>query len=1311
MAPPVERRSLDRKQIIDQFSRGLDVSAMQARRPAQKSSNVDGERLLRIAADDRRPTDTVISGTEDVNELADYILGQTPATRGQPLSARQLERALTLYRTLSLELARQHGLSPADVGFAGPESTRVSVGIGSQGQGRRDPPRSVSDPEAQRRALETVRTALDTRGVFDWGVSADEARTAVDAISGLSATDARAVVRILHQEGLLDQLTKSLQTHGDSRAGAAVRARFSESMSNKLDGATLATLAASMRSAGEDTRLAFVAAINREASVQTKHEFVRAAAGLTTDGTPTASDLDSFLGGSTHTRFVSDGDAVTVAGVISSLRGQDVVDALGVLSPAQRASVYQGAANVRNLTMTTVGMGVASTSYHASADGGGFDAFIDAMGSVSDPRLRAEYLSEGLMALGLADDAARSRLARDEGASLPPLGAELPMHHRSTMASRVLRHVDDDTLAHLSPDGIAVVAEGLAHSRPGIVAALRKINGFAPIPQRDALVRTMFLKTPQSSLRDDAALVDAFADGLAAGQGGDAQARSADTLRRTLSTANGRALLADHRIPGAARLWAAIELMKRPDAIQDALSSDRPWEDEGLLDIYARSRVRQFEARGDRAVAVGGWDIDNLVGAGLRAPTRSDLPNTKEEMAQALAGDGSYNFYHNVEVVRRIAGDPNQNPPGGIRGAQRQMGGGPVRVATLPVQFSSQATGPVDLQIYRVEGRNRQQRFVDNVGRIYESFEAWRKGNELPPGKMTFAAGGHLGAPGRTQLVTENTPDVSDTFLEHVGDVADVAALGGGILASGVIVLGSGGTATPLLVTAWTVALGSAGYMGIQAGMDLYDRQAHGQTLSMSDPDARAAWLSLAGSGLTVVGAGTMGAATRLAKHGSSLAPTMARAAGILNTSANYADASASLDQAHTLVVDWDKLTPAQRAQMGLTIAFWGGMVGVSTKASGGRISDAFSFRAQIRSALIESGAVVRPRPDTAAGQTGRGRGAIPADSPALSAAARRALSDVAEVAPYASRRDLAVLQRLTGEDPDTMIRLMREHPHDVLWQVQRGASDNVAALKQGLEQQVQDLAQFAARIEDPETTRADRKKVVARLRTDFDSTTGDLEGLVLDSSLQQNREALRNIATRLADEDPDIIVGMKNGGAFLTEALGLIDPSLIPKVRTIDSHRAPKTENRSGKFDAPKQQAELEPMIADGAKSIVFVDSYMGGYTASSLLDQIFLPLAERHPDVNFGVNWLRETMGFSDRPNVDGVLSRRSPYAGQIREPNVERVGMIVGDDMDMVYTDSREPIRLFDRQGHITRVVEPGEGEMTRNVLLRLLTEETP
>ncbi len=796
-----------------------------------------------------------------------------------------------------------------------------------------------TDPVAQRRALDAVRTALDDSGIFG-RVTESELRTATEAISGLQGPDAAAVIQQLEREGLLEKMADRLERRG---AGAVATA-FGRAMGQTVDGTTLATLAESMRGAGEATRAAFMDGANATAPVETRLSFASALAGRTTDGTPSPHEFSGGFGYATSTSFAADGDAVSVASAIASLRGEDVATAFGRLSDEERAAVLDGAANLRTSRLSS-GYG-GGADFH-EPDRAGFGGMMDAIASIPDPETRARYLNEGLEALGRLEEAGVHGFRRAE------------------LAERALRHLDSDTLRRIEPDAMAALASGLSGRREGPVEALRTIDGLEPSPAREALVRTLFLKTPEGAYRESPELAGAFARALAAGQG-DAEpsvvAARTRALELNLSTDRGRALLVDDDIPGASRIWAARELMNGNEAVAAAAGARRPWEHPGLLESHARARFSQFEHRGDRAVPVSGSNIENLVGAGLGMPMRDDLPADEAGLAsvQARALDGQYNYFEGNEAVERVAG--------GIRVAQERMGGGDISVATLPIQFSSQRTGPIDLQIYRVEGQNGQTRFVDNTGRVYDDFEAWRRHNQLPPGRMTFPAGGHLGEPGETRMVTENTPDVSDTFWEHVGDVADVAALVGGVVASGVIIAGSGGTATPLVAGAWGVALGSAGYMGIKAGNELFDRHQHGQTLSLSDPDARAAWLSLGGAGLTVLGAGVAQGAGALAANGSRVAPNVARAAGILNASANFADAAASVDQAHNLIANWDELSPGQRAQLGLSIAFWGGMTGVSARASGGRASDAFSFSAQMNRALIESGAAVRANPDMAPG-------------------------------------------------------------------------------------------------------------------------------------------------------------------------------------------------------------------------------------------------------------------------------------------------------------------------------------------------------
>jgi len=83
----------------------------------------------------------------------------------------------------------------------------------------------------------------------------------------------------------------------------------------------------------------------------------------------------------------------------------------------------------------------------------------------------------------------------------------------------------------------------------------------------------------------------------------------------------------------------------------------------------------------------------------------------------------------------------------------------------------------------------------------------------------------------------------------------------------------------------WLGAGASAAVTGVAAAAQLTDRDRHDQTLSLSDPAARAAWLNLAGSALTVTGMGV----SRIATTEANIA-RLARAEGIANTLANGVD-------------------------------------------------------------------------------------------------------------------------------------------------------------------------------------------------------------------------------------------------------------------------------------------------------------------------------------------------------------------------------------------------------------------------------------
>jgi hypothetical protein len=254
-------------------------------------------------------------------------------------------------------------------------------------------------------------------------------------------------------------------------------------------------------------------------------------------------------------------------------------------------------------------------------------------------------------------------------------------------------------------------------------------------------------------------------------------------------------------------------------------------------------------------------------------------------------------------------------------------------------------------------------------------------------------------------------------------------------------------------------------------------------------------------------------------------------------------------------------------------------------------------------------------------------------------------------------------------------------------------------------------LKELADAINDLKTNNAKRNEVLEMLRTPNDGKPGPLEGHVLDTALQENQAAIRDIVQALHDNPPDVIVGMKRGGAFLTDVLAEADPALAGKVREMDVHKAVGDAAKKGKFEQDAMQQEFEALIQGGAKKIAIVDTYMGGRTASSLRDQVMKPLAEKYPDVKFEVHWLREQMGLPDQ-KLRGTIDTGRKGATQIQA--VEHpVRMAIGDDMTMVFDPtSTKPITIFDKDGNIVKVFEPKPGQTSRDVLIELLTgQQTP
>ncbi|MFP2930670.1 DUF4781 domain-containing protein, partial [Pyxidicoccus sp. 3LG] len=337
-------------------------------------------------------------------------------------------------------------------------------------------------------------------------------------------------------------------------------------------------------------------------------------------------------------------------------------------------------------------------------------------------------------------------------------------------------------------------------------------------------------------------------------------------------------------------------------------------------DVLTRPIFTQFlELRGDTPRPLAGVDLLNEVGAAMNlAP--NNIPQTDEDWARFQSGEWPL---YSGEALAAI--QPAVD-------AIRSQGGEPAQVTVLPIVYDSPETGPVQLPLFRVEVGDREV-FVDNQGGYYDGFESWRTDNDLPPGRMRYPEGGHLtaGADGAPVLQSGNTPDTSDTPGEHVADFVDKAALVGGFVIGGAMVLGSGGT---------LLAVGGAATMAwgaFRSGSELVDRAEHGRSINpFTDTEARSAWLDFGASTLGLLAMGGSGVARSLAAGGSRFAGQAVTLASYLNVGSQALDTASTVNMGLELAANWDSLPPEQRLLMVSQLVFWAGDVTRQAGDAGG---------------------------------------------------------------------------------------------------------------------------------------------------------------------------------------------------------------------------------------------------------------------------------------------------------------------------------------------------------------------------------------
>jgi len=191
-------------------------------------------------------------------------------------------------------------------------------------------------------------------------------------------------------------------------------------------------------------------------------------------------------------------------------------------------------------------------------------------------------------------------------------------------------------------------------------------------------------------------------------------------------------------------------------------------------------------------------------------------------------------------------------------------------------------------------------------------------------------------------------------------------------------------------------------------------------------------------------------------------------------------------------------------------------------------------------------------------------------------------------------------------------------------------------ALNTNKAQIVEQLAQ------NPDSRNKTRNETLSQVRTMDKNSPPEFEGYILDSILQENRQAFRTIKSILSEESPDVLMAMERGGAFLGEVLTYNNEELGSKLHKIEKGTDPNPDPKKKlRFNPDAFKSAIKRQIGSGKKSFAIVDAYMGGR------------------------------------------------FAGELRDdPN------------------SQQPFHIFDAEGNIIKTIQPEKEETSRDTLIKLL-----
>ncbi|XP_063908497.1 uncharacterized protein LOC135126394 [Zophobas morio] len=200
--------------------------------------------------------------------------------------------------------------------------------------------------------------------------------------------------------------------------------------------------------------------------------------------------------------------------------------------------------------------------------------------------------------------------------------------------------------------------------------------------------------------------------------------------------------------------------------------------------------------------------------------------------------------------------------------------------------------------------------FIDDVGRVYDSWNGYLANNKLPKCRMIFPKNGRYEADGNGDVILGEQMSPVCGVQNRILEGADIASAVGGIASGGVMVAATSisavATAPLVLPLAGAAGLAVGAYSLGRSAYALYDRHVHKESLSFFEsPEARGAYINIVAGSLGFAGAGANVAVSALAAEGYTIGTGARAAVNTLNIVNLGAGGAGVVNASYDVIRNW----------------------------------------------------------------------------------------------------------------------------------------------------------------------------------------------------------------------------------------------------------------------------------------------------------------------------------------------------------------------------------------------------------------------